>query len=256
MLNALKHKLQAGQPAYGVSVMIPSPQTVEMLGRLGFDWVLIDCEHGSIGLESVEAMVMAADVTGITPIVRPSTATPEAIAQVMDRGALGVQAPHINSAADARRVVEAVKFHPLGQRSLAVGTRAGGYGLGLSRAEYVAEANRETLVCIQWEDVEALQHADEMLAVAGVDVYFIGPSDLSQSLGYPGRPDAPPVREAIADALASIRAAGRISGSAGGAPALQDYRSQGALYLYTHLTTLLAEGAARFREAMGKSEFR
>ena len=250
MRNTLKHKLLAGQPAYGVSVMIPSPQVVEMLGRLGFDWVLIDCEHGSIGLESVEAMVMAAEAAGVTPIVRPASAAPEVIAQVMDRGALGVQAPHVNSAEDARRVVQAIKFHPLGQRSLAVGTRAGGYGYGLSRADYVAEANHETLVCVQWEDAKALRHTDEMLAVEGVDVYFIGPSDLSQSLGYPGHPEAPQVRQAIAAALASIRAAGRIAGSAGGAAALREYRAQGALYLYTHLTTLLAEGAARFREAM------
>lgn len=250
MHNVLKRKLLAGQPAYGVSVMIPSPQAVEMLGRLGFDWVLIDCEHGSIGLETVEAMVMAAEASGITPIVRPATASPEAIAQVMDRGALGVQAPHINSASDARRVVQAVKFHPLGQRSLAVGTRAGNYGYGLSRADYVAEANRETLVCVQWEDAEALCHMDEMLCVEGVDVCFIGPSDLSQSLGYPGQPEAPPVRQAITEALERIRAAGRIAGSAGGAAALRTYRAQGALYLYTHLTTLLAEGAARFREAM------
>jgi len=250
MPNLLKEKLYAGQPAYGVSVMIPSPQVVEMVAHLGFDWVLIDCEHGAIGLEAVEGMVMAAEAGGIVPMVRPPTNAAEAIAQVMDRGALGVQVPHVRSAADARRAVEAVKFPPLGTRSLAVGTRAGRYGYGLSQKEYVSQANRETLVCLQLEDVEALQNAEEILAVEGVDVFFVGPSDLSQALGYPGELDAPPVREAIEALLAKIRARGRIAGSAGGAAAIRRYRELGALYLYTHLTRLLQEGAAAFLRAV------
>lgn len=250
MPNPLKETLYAGQPAYGVSVMIPSAQMVEMVAHLGFDWVLIDCEHGAIGLESVEAMVMAAEAAGIVPIVRPPTNAAEAIAQVMDRGAQGVQVPHVRSAADARRAVEAVKFPPLGARSLAVGTRAGRYGYGLSQTEYVAQSNRETLVCAQLEDVEALHNAEDILAVEGVDVFFIGPSDLSQSLGYPGQLEAPPVREAIEALFAKIRAAGRIAGSAGGAAALCRYRELGALYLYTHLTRLLQEGASAFWNAV------
>lgn len=250
MRPSLKEKLYAGQPAYGVSVMIPSAQIVEMVAHLGFDWVLIDCEHGTIGLESVEGMVMAAEAAGITPIVRPQTNTPEAIAQVMDRGAMGVQVPHIRSGEEARRAVEAVKFYPLGKRSLAVGTRAGRYGYGLSQAEYVAQANRETLVCAQLEDAEALDNAEEILAVEGIDVFFIGPSDLSQSLGYPGQLEAPPVREAMDTLFGKIRAAGRIAGSAGSASALVRYRAQGALYLYTHLTRILQEGAAAFWKAV------
>lgn len=250
MPNPLKEKLYAGQPAYGASVMIPSTQIVEMVAHLGFDWVLIDCEHGAIGLESVEEMVMAAEAGGIVPIVRPPTNALEAIAQVMDRGAMGVQVPHIRSADDARCAVEAVKFHPLGKRSLAVGTRASRYGYSLSQVEYVAQANRETLICAQLEDAEALRNAEAILAVEGVDVFFVGPSDLSQSLGYPGQPEAPPVREAIEALFAKIRAAGRIAGSAGSAPAICRYRAQGALYLYTHLTRLLQEGAAVFWRAV------
>ncbi len=250
MQNRMKAKLLAGQPAFGVSVMVPSPQVVEMVGKLGFDWVLIDCEHGGISPESVELMAMAAEAGGATPIARPWTNSAEAILQVMDRGVLGVQVPHVNTAADARRAVEAVKFHPQGTRGLAAGTRPANYGFGLAMSEYVARANRETLVCVQLEEEEALRNLDQILGVDGVDVFFIGPSDLSQSMGYPGRSDVPPVREAMDRGFAAIVAAGKVSGSAGGTPAVARYLAQGVRYLYTHLTTLLASGSAGFLDAV------
>ena len=246
MKNRMKGKLLSGQPVFGVSVMFPSPQVVEMVGRLGFDWVLIDCEHGSISPESVELMAMAAELSGITPLARPWTNSPEAILRVMDRGAMGVQVPHVNTAADARRAVESVKFHPLGKRGLAAGTRPANYGFGLSKADYVEEANRETLVCVQLEEEEALRNLGEILQVEGVDVFFVGPSDLSQSMGYPGRSDVPEVREAMDRAFAAIVAAGKASGSAGDAQATLNYLSKGVLYLYTHIPTLLASASAEF----------
>ena len=246
MKNRMKEKLLAGEPVFGVSVMFPSPQVVEMIGGLGFDWVLIDCEHGAISPESVELMAMAAELSGITPIARPRTNSPEAILQVMDRGVMGVQVPHINRAADARRAVASVKYHPLGDRGLAAGSRPARYGFGLSLADYVEQANRETLVCVQLEEAEALRNLDEILKVEGVDAFFIGPSDLSQSMGYPGRSDAPEVRQAMDRAFAAIAAAGRVSGSAGNAQAVQTYLSKKVRYLYTHTTGLLAGGSAAF----------
>ena len=89
----MKEKLHAGEPAFGVSVMIPSPQLVEMLGAYGFDWVLLDCEHGTLTLESVELMTMAAEAAGITAIARPMSNSPAHILQVLDRGVAGVQVP-------------------------------------------------------------------------------------------------------------------------------------------------------------------
>src|SRR5690348_9792522 len=195
--NAMKAKLAAGQAAFGMSIMIPSPQLVEMAGGLGFDWVLIDCEHGTITLETVELMIMAAEASGVTPIVRPRSKAAADIVEVMDRGAAGVQVPHIVTAADARSAVEAVKFHPVGRRGLAVGTRASGYGYRGSLAEFTALANRESLVCAQIEDEAAVHNIEDILRVDGIDVFFIGPSDLSQSMGYPGNPRAEPVAKAI-----------------------------------------------------------
>ncbi len=248
--NRMKSKLLAGEPAFGVSVMFPSPQVVEMLGKLGFDWVLIDCEHGSTSPESVEMMALAAEATGMTPIARPWTNSPEAILRVMDRGAMGVQVPHVNTAEEAQRAVESAKYHPLGSRGMAAGTRSSDYGFGLPMSEYVEESNRETLVCVQLEDAEALENIDEILKVDGVDVFFLGPSDLSQSMGYPGRSDVPEVREAMDRAFAKIVEAGKAPGSAGNAEAVRRYLGKGALYLYTHVPTLLRDASGDFLEAV------
>jgi len=246
MKNRMKERLNARQPVFGVSVMFASPNVVDMVGRLGFDWVLIDCEHGSASPDGVEMMVMAAEAAGITPVARPPVNSPEAILRVLDRGALGVQVPHVSTADDARRAVEAVKYHPLGERGLGAGIRSAGYGFGVSMQDYTTQANRETLVCVQLEDTEALRNLDQILLVEGVDVFFLGPSDLAQSMGYPGQVDAPAVQAALKSAFATIVAAGKAPGSAGNAAAASNYLAQGALYLYTHLTTLLADASNRF----------
>lgn len=249
--NQMKAKIQAGEPAFGVSVMFPSTQIVEMVGALGFDWVLIDCEHGTIDMESVEAMVMAAEVSGITPIARPPSKAPDAILRVLDRGAMGVQVPHVNTAEDARAVVEAVKYHPLGKRGLAAGTRPANYGLGLTAAEYVEQVNRETLLCVQLEEAEALRNIDAILEVEGIDVFFVGPADLSQSMGYPGRSDTPEVQVAMREAFAAIVAAGKVPGSSGNNEAIVKYLDQGCRYVYTHIPRLLKAGTAVFRQEVG-----
>ena len=248
-VNRMKERFAAGEPAFGLSVMIPSPQIVESAAAMGFDWVMIDCEHGTVGLETMELMVMAAEAAGITPIVRPRTGSPADILQCMDRGALGVQVPHVNTAAQARAAVAAVKFHPMGERSLAVGTRSSRYGFAGSMGEFVEEANRSTLLCVQIEDAEALPNVDEILRVEGVDVFFIGPSDLSQSMGHPGDPKAPRVAKAIDDTLAKIVAAGKTPGMPASAEAVQDALAKGVRYVYTHLPLILGTGAKAYFEA-------
>jgi 4-hydroxy-2-oxoheptanedioate aldolase len=244
--NAMKARFAAGEPAFGLSVMIPSPQIVESAAGMGFDWVLIDCEHGTVGLESMELMIMAAEAAGVTPIVRPRTNGASDILQAMDRGAAGVQIPHINTAAEARAAVAAVKFHPQGQRSLAAGTRASGYGFRGSMGGFVEEANRQTLVCVQIEDEAALPNVDEILRVEGIDVFFIGPSDLSQSMGHPGNPKEPRVARAIEDTLAKIVAAGKTPGMPATADAVQGVLAKGVRYIYTHLPVVLASGAKAY----------
>ena len=249
--NKMKEKLQSGQPVLGVSVMFPSPQIVEMIGALGFDWVLIDCEHGTIDVESVERLVIAAEVSGITPIVRPPSQDPADILRVLDRGAMGLQVPHVDTAEEARAAIKAVKYHPLGTRSLAAGTRPGNYGIGLTTAEYVAQVNRETLVCVQLESGKALSNINELLKVEGIDVFFIGPSDLSQSMGFPRQTDTSLVQQMVLATIDAIVAAGKVAGSTGPNADIADYLKHGCQYVYTHVPRLLAAGAAAFKAAVG-----
>ena len=247
--NRMKEKLRAGEPAFGVSVMIPSPQIVEMIGAAGFDWVLLDCEHGTLTLESVELMAMAAEACGITAIARPVTRSPEHILQVLDRGVMGVQVPHVNTAEDARQVVAAVKYHPRGARGLAAGTRAAVYDSHGTLADHVKAANDSTLIAIQIEEEAAVRNLDALLKVDDIDVFFVGPSDLSQSMGHPGNPKAPAVAEAIRASFRKTVAAGRTPGTPATAESVREALDQGVRYLYTHLPRLLSVSARAYLKA-------
>jgi len=247
--NRMKEKIARGEPALGCSVMFPSPQVVEMLGYAGFDWVLIDCEHGSIGLGDVELMAMACDAVGITPIARPKSNSASDIQSVMDRGVMGVQVPHVNSADDARRAVAAVKFGPGAGRGLAAGTRPDDWGLGAKMADFTAAANEQSLVCVQLEHEAAIRNVDDILKVDGVDVFFIGPSDLSQSMGHPGNPAAPTVAAAISAVRGKIVAAGKIAGMPATTDNVAALIGGGIRYIYTHLPRLLGAGAGAFLKA-------
>lgn len=244
--NRMKEKIRRGEPALGASVMFASPQLVEMLGHAGFDWVLLDCEHGSLALGDVELMCMAADAVGITPIARPKSNAASEIQSVMDRGAMGVQVPHVNTAADARLAVAAVKFGPGSGRGLAAGTRPDSWGLGAKMPDFAAAANAQSLVCVQLEHEEAIRNVDEILAVEGIDVFFIGPSDLSQSMGHPGNPKAPAVAKAISETLARIRSAGRVPGMPATGDNLAQVIGEGCRYIYTHVPRLIGAGAQAF----------
>jgi 2-keto-3-deoxy-L-rhamnonate aldolase RhmA len=246
--NRMKEKLNAGEPVFGVSVMIPSPQIVEMVGAAGFDWVLLDCEHGTLTLESVELMAMAAEACGITAIARPVTRSAEHILQVLDRGVMGVQVPHVNTAADAREVIAAVKYHPAGRRGLAAGTRAAAYDAHGTLADYVKAANDATLIAIQLEEQAAIDNIDELLQVDDIDVFFIGPSDLSQSMGHPGDPKAPPVAAAIEASFRKMVAAGRTPGTPAAAENVREIVGKGVRYVYTHLPRLLSGSARTYLE--------
>src|SRR5436853_6052151 len=116
--NTLKQQLYAGKAAFGVMCTFPSPPVVEMLGYLGFDWILLDNEHGSITVDTAEGCIVAAELSGMAPIVRPVGNKPEIIAPFLDRGAWGVQVPHVHAADEARAVVDAAKDGPEGHRGL------------------------------------------------------------------------------------------------------------------------------------------
>jgi 4-hydroxy-2-oxoheptanedioate aldolase len=172
------------------------------------------------------------------------TKSAEHILQVLDRGVMGVQVPHVNTAEAAREVIAAVKYHPSGRRGLAAGTRAANYDAHGTLADYVKAANEATLIAIQLEDQAAIDNIDALLEVDGIDVFFIGPSDLSQSMGHPGNPKAPAVAQAIDTGLRKMVAAGRTPGMPAVADSVRGVLDKGVRYIYTHLPRLLA-GSAR-----------
>lgn len=249
MRNAMKEKMQRGEVALGASIMFPSPQLVEMFAYAGFDWVLLDCEHGSLSLADVEVMAMAADASGITAIARPRSNSAPDIQSVMDRGVKGVQVPHVNTRADAEQAVAAVKFGPGAARGLAAGTRPDRWGLGAKMADFTQQANAASLICVQIEHQDAVANIDEILKVDGIDVFFIGPSDLSQSMGYPGNPKAAPVAAAIDMTLARIRSAGKVPGMPATTETVGEVAGKGCRYIYNHVPRILGAGAAPFLAA-------
>jgi 4-hydroxy-2-oxoheptanedioate aldolase len=247
MNTRIKDKLARGEPASVIAPFATSGGLVELLGHLGFDGVFLDCEHGPPGWEDVEHMVRAAEVAGYSSVVRVERNDAALITRALDRGASGVQIPHVNTAAEARAAVQHAKYAPLGDRGWS-GWRA---SLGLDAAEYARAANEGTLVAVMLEEMEALDNLDQILAVEGVDVFFVAPGDLAQSMGLPGQVDEPRVRSAIDDALRRIRAAGRTSGTLVTPATLDHYLELGVSFLYVGLAALLAPAV---RDFLNRSE--
>lgn len=240
--NLAKRKLAAGQPISVVAPGYSSAGLVELLGRMSFDGIFIDCEHGPAGWEEVENMVRAAELTDVTPIVRVQSNDPSTITRALDRGAGGVQVPHINTRAQAEAAVRAAKFAPLGHRGFAGGRAA----LGV-KGNFTAHANEETMVVAMLEEVEALKNLDDILKVEHIDAFFFAPGDLAQSMGYPGHMDHPDVQAAVQDAVRRTRRAGRAPGVlTTDAASARRSLDLGALFIYVSLASLLQPGARDF----------
>lgn len=240
--NLAKKKLATGKPISVIAPGYSSAGLVELLGRMGFDGIFIDCEHGPAGWEEVENMVRAAELVDATPIVRVQSNDPSTITRALDRGAGGVQVPHINTRAQAEDAVRAAKFAPLGHRGYAGGRSA----LGV-KGNFTNHANEETMVVAMLEEVEALKNLDDILKVEHIDAFFIAPGDLSQSMGYPGHLDHPDVQAAVHDAVRRTRDAGRAPGVlTTNAASARRYLDLGALLIYVSLASLLQPGARDF----------
>jgi 4-hydroxy-2-oxoheptanedioate aldolase len=248
--NTLKKKLKSGKAVFGVMITFPSAPMVEMLGHLGFDWVLLDNEHGSITVDNVEDLVRAADLSGIAPIVRPVANRPEIIAPFLDRGAWGVQVPHVNTAEEASASVDAVKYYPEGHRGIFSRSRPADYGFSGSTADYVKTANANTLLCLMLEEVEAIQNLGDLVEVEGVDVYFIGSGDLSQSMGYPGQQTHPEVQAQMEKGVKIIRDAGRIPGVSCPDNLVPKFLDLGVQYFHSNVGTLLQASSNTYLKGM------
>jgi 4-hydroxy-2-oxoheptanedioate aldolase len=251
--NNVKEKLARDEVVASMTVRLVRNVEIARIARTaGFDTLYVDLEHSSFSIDTCGQICMAALEAGIAPFVRVPANTPEYISRVLAGGALGVIAPHIRSADEAKAVVRAAKFPPLGERS-----NAGGLPHLHFRAFPVAEAyaalNHATMVIVQFESAAALAQAEEIVAVDGVDMVLVGLNDLLADWGIPGEYDHPRVREAYAKAIAACRKRGKHCGVGGLATRpdlVAEFVKMGARYVSTgtDLAFLLSACAARARQ--------
>lgn len=157
---------------------------IESLGIVGFDFVILDMEHGVVSLEKLHDHIRAAKCAGIEVIVRTKDASHHSIGSALDAGADGIQVPSVSSFQEAQSIIESSKFYPLGERGVCRFVRAADYGVK-EKCDYFSEAN-EKLVIVQVEGMEGISQVEQIMTLPAIDIIFIGPYDLSQSLGVPG----------------------------------------------------------------------
>ncbi len=207
--NHLKAALRAGVPQYGIWLNLASPYTAELLSGAGFDWLLIDGEHGP---NLIPQMLAQAQTIGsrTSVVVRPPQGEVWMIKQILDLGVQTILVPMIESAEHAAEMVRAMRYPPEGVRGMGAGVaRAADFG---RISDYIASANAQTCLLLQVESRAGLAALPAILAMDGVDGVFIGPADLAADMGFPGDSAAPQVQSAIDEALGAIVAAGKMAG--------------------------------------------
>jgi 2-keto-3-deoxy-L-rhamnonate aldolase RhmA len=202
----LRRRVLAGDPVVGTFLNMGSPVAAEISARVGFDWLLIDLEHGAGTEADLLPMLYAARSVGVPVLVRPEQGTRLRVGRALDLGADGIMVPQVNSAAECREVVSWLRFQPVGRRGVALFTRGLDYGSGGHAGP--ALRHEEILGIVQVESRAAVEAAPEMAAVDGADVLFIGPTDLTHALGIPGQ-----IRHA--DYLAAVARVGQAARSKG-----------------------------------------
>jgi 4-hydroxy-2-oxoheptanedioate aldolase len=210
--HTLRQKLLEGQLVAGIFSIIPAPTLVEIAGLAGLDFIVIDLEHGGCSRESMSAMVQAAASGGISPVVRVKENSSAAILEALDSGATGVQVPQVADKKEALKACAAARFHPKGTRGLNPYVRSASYS-SQNKTDYVRTSNENTAVILQIEGVEGVRNLSEILTVEDVDVIFLGPYDLSQSLGVPGQVDHPLVSERMCQVIDEAKQAGVVVGT-------------------------------------------
>jgi 2-keto-3-deoxy-L-rhamnonate aldolase RhmA len=250
MSPTLKTRLARGEVLLGTLLTLRSTEVAELLATTGFDWIFLDAEHGALESRAVLELLQA--IAGRTPtLVRIPALEESWVKRVLDAGADGIIVPQVGSAMEADRAVRFAHFPPRGRRGLGTG-RANRYGLAVE--EFLADVAGRTIVVVQAETAEAVANIDAIVGVAGLDAVFVGPYDLSSSLGHPGEVDHPDVRKAIDTVRRVCRAARVQTGIFTMAPeGLRPHLDAGFTLLATGVdTAILGLGAARLLE-IGRS---
>jgi len=209
--NPVKRKLKNGQKTAGAFLQIPHSMPAEIFSQAGFDWLIIDMEHGAGDYGDLLAQLQAISASGTVPFVRPPWNDDVAIKRILDIGAQGVLIPYVNTGAEAASAVAACRYPPAGVRGVAGSTRAAKYGKNIR--EYLDSANREITVIIAIETREAIDNLDDILAVDDLDGVFIGPMDLATNLGHLGNPGHKDVKAAFAEIEEKVLASDKFLGT-------------------------------------------
>lgn len=208
--NKLKQLLKGGEVAFGTFVMCNSPDVVEVIAISGFDFIVIDTEHGPLSIESTHNLIRAAELRGITPITRVTEGKETTIIRSLDVGAHGIQVPQVNDKRTAENIVKYSKYFPEGIRGIAL-PRASDYG-AVHPIEYFKLENEETLIIVHCENKIGLENLEQIAEVPGIDVIFLGPFDMSQSLGIVGQVNHPMIEEVAERVLWISKSAGKAAG--------------------------------------------
>ena len=212
MANELLRRIREKKTIIGMQCFTGSPALVEIMGYSGFDWVSIDMEHTTISFADVEHLTRAAQCSGMIPLVRINENEPKLIMKSLDAGAAGVIIPHVTSAADIQKALSAARFAPDGERGKCGQVRGSRYGAdGVAWKDYWRKANSDVIIVPLVEEREGIENLDEILAVDGVDVFWIGVGDLAQSYGVPGADfTKDPLLSVAKQAIAKTEAAGKV----------------------------------------------
>lgn len=241
-------KSRLGTPLRGTFLSLGEPLVARMIAHLGFDWVLIDLEHGATSEGSLPSLLMAVEGSECSPIVRVVSNDQDCIKRVLDLGAVGVMVPYVSTSGEARDAVSFTRYPPHGCRGVASSTIATGYGL--STDQYHAETLEKTLVIVQVETREGVDNIDQIASVDGVDVVFVGPLDLSFNLGCPKQFDHPDLLAALKRVVAACRDHDKAAGILSSEERIDHHRSLGFTFIAVGSDTgALREGLTRYRDA-------
>lgn len=243
--RSLRRRLREGETVFGMFYKLNSPQVTEIMGWSGLDFIVVDCEHSAIGYESMENIVRTGENVGLSTVIRVPSAQEEHIFHALDSGAAGVQIPNMTTVEQFRQNVRSAKYYPEGCRGLSRQTRVCKYGLWDDKVRpYVEAANEDSLVVVHIENKEMAEAAEDICRIPQIDVVFVGPADMSQSLGIPGKSTDPRVVEVAAKVLETAAKYGKAGGiNVTGKADMEQYIKLGARYiLYSSDTGLFAKG--------------
>lgn len=254
--NTVMTKLRNKEPVSAAWSQLGSNLSAEIMAEAGFDVLVIDMEHSPLDLPKLVSIIQATKGTDCAPFVRAPWNDMVWIKQILDAGAYGIHVPYVSTREEAEYAVKSCKYAPQGWRGLASSQRAVNYSL--SKAEYFSRANRDVLVMVAIETPQGVENIEEIASVEGVDGIFIGPSDLSTSMGFLANPSVPEVQAAIAAIEAAAKKAGKFLGTiAPNAEAAEKLYEKGYSIIYffsdsTDLARMASETVKRFKEAHNK----